>query len=208
MAFPILTELNKQGKQTIAYMQSKQYKIRALNIVYFEGLDPDLKTVNNDQANKWNDVRSIITNTGDVLMSCQATTEPGDYYTYNRMNEKGVARIAFGQYLDAWQLGMHRTQSALVQVGSIRVYRDDNEDGFRTGDAVDTGSSFFINQHTTGDEGTNNAPEVIGRFSAGCLVGRYSATHYDKFMPIVKSMGLKTFDTSLIDGSDFVKFAG
>jgi hypothetical protein len=201
MSFPILTELNSQGKKAIKYMESKGYKVRALNIVYFEGLDADdMKTVNDDRLDYWNDVRAVIRNNGDVLMSCSATTEPGRYYRLNRMNPGGAAQLAFGQYLDAWEIGDHKGQDALVQCGTLKVYRDDNEDGIRTGDAVDAGNDFGINQHTT-----SNAPDTIGLWGAGCLVGKYPSTHA-KFMEICRSIGLATFDTTLIAASDFAKF--
>jgi hypothetical protein len=204
MSFPILTELNTQGKKAIAYMKSKQYKVRALNIVYFEGLDADdMKTVNEDRLDFWNDVRAVIRDNGDVLMSCSATTEPGRYYRLNRMNPDGAAQLAFGQYLDAWKIGKHGTsyiQDALVQCGNLAVYRDDNEDGIRTGDKIYTGDDFYINQHTT-----SNAPETIGRWGAGCLVGKYPSTHAT-FMKICRSMELKTFDSTLVSASDFAKF--
>jgi hypothetical protein len=198
MSFPVLPELKPQGDRAIAYMKSQGYKIRALNIIYFEGLDPDLATVNSDRLDYWNDVRSIITDDGDVLMSALATTEPGKHYTYNRMNPKGAFRLAFGQYLDCWQIGKHFAQDALVQCGSIKGYRDDNEDGFRTGDKIDVGDYFGVNQHTT-----SNAPNTIERWSAGCLVGKNSETHR-RFMAICRSMGLKTFDTTLVAGDDFI----
>jgi hypothetical protein len=204
MTFPILTELNAQGKKAIAYMKSKQYKVRALNIVYFEGLDADdMKTVNDDRLDFWNDVRSVIRDNGDVLMCCSATTEPGRYYRLNRMNPGGAAQLAFGQYLDAWEIGIHGTeykQDALVQCGNLKVYRDDNEDGIRLGDPIDINDNFYINQHST-----SNAPDTIGLWGAGCLVGKYPATHA-KFMGICRSMGLSTFDTTLISASDFEKF--
>lgn len=194
------------GSKAIRYMVSKGYKVRALNIFYVEGINTDLKTLNADKLDQWNDVRSIITNAGKVLMSCSATTEPGAHYTYNRMNPGGAARIAFGQYLDAWRLGKHFQQDALIQCGSIKVYRDANEDGMRTGDALDTGDYFGVNQHTTGNSADVNPPENVDRFSAGCLVGRYPSTHYETFLPICRSMGLKTFDTTIAPGDDFVKF--
>jgi hypothetical protein len=201
MSFPILTELNSQGKKALKYMGSKGYKIRALNIVYFEGIDADdLKTVNNDRIDYWNDVRAIISNTGDVLMSATATTEPGWYYRLNRVNDGGAAQLAFGQYLDAWEIGDHKGQVALTQCGKLKVYRDGNEDGMRTGDPIDVGDDFGINQHTT-----TNAPDMVGMWSAGCLVGKYPSTH-EKFIQICRSMGLNTFDSTLIDGSDFAKF--
>ncbi len=185
-------------EKAIAYMKARDYKIRALYIVYFEGLNCDLETVNSDTIDLWNDVRSIITDKGDVLMSCAATTEPGWYYRNNPLNDGGAAQLAFGQYLDAWRIGDHRGQDALVQCGDLKVYRDRNEDGSRKGDALDVGDDFGLNQHTTKYD-----PENVGRWSAGCLVGRYPATHNDKFMPICRAMGLDTFDSTLIDGGDF-----
>lgn len=200
MGFDTLPELKAQGKKAIAYMQEKGFKIRALNIVYFEGINTDLETVNSDEIDLWNDVRAIISNTGDVFLSCAATTEPGWYYRNNPLNPEGAAQLAFGQYLDCWQIGDHRGQDALVQCGNLKVFRDKNKDGSRRGDAIYVGNDFGLNQHTT-----NNAPEKVDRWSAGCLVGKYSVTHNSKFMPICRAMGLDTFDSTLIDGSDFAK---
>lgn len=200
--FPAISELQPQGKKAIAYMRSKSFKVRALNIVYFEGLDADdIATVNSDRIDYWNDVRSVITNTGDVILAATATTEPGWYYRRNRMNPGGAAQLAFGQYLDAWRIGDHHGQDALVQCGNLKVFRDNNEDGRRSSDPVDVGDSFGINQHTT-----SNAPDLVGRYSAGCLVGKYPQTHA-KFMQICRSMGLSTFDSTLIAGDDFAKFS-
>jgi hypothetical protein len=201
MAFSALKELSLQGKKAIKYMGTKGYRVRAWNIVYFEGIDPDLETVNSDRIDYWNDVRAIITNQGDVLMAATATTEPGWYYRLNRLNSNGAAQLAFGQYLDAWCIGDHRGQDALVQCGNLKVYRDSNEDGSRRGDPVFVGDGYGLNQHTT-----TNAPDTVGKWSAGCLVGKYPSTHNDKFMAICRSMGLQTFDSTLIDGSDFARF--
>jgi hypothetical protein len=197
MSYQSIPALKHAGLKTLAYMQSKGARIRALNIVYFEGIDPDLATVNSDRVDYWNDVRSVITDDGDVIMSSIATTEPGWYYRLNRLNTNGAAQLAFGQYLDAWEIGNHRGQDALVQCGDLKVLRDDNQDGSRSGDEIFVGADYGLNQHTT-----SNAPDLVGRWSAGCLVGKYPATH-TKFMGICRSMGLKTFDTTLIDGSKF-----
>jgi hypothetical protein len=201
MSFSTLPELKLQGRQTIAYMKAYGYLIRALNIVYFEGINPDLQTVNSDAIDVWNDVRAIISNTGDVLMCCAATTEPGWYYREHPLNPGGAAQLAFGQHLDAWRIGDHRGQDALVQCGLLKVFRDRNADGSRKGDAIDVGDEFGLNQHTT-----SNAPGAVGRWSAGCLVGKYPSTHNDKFMPICRAMGLETFDSTLIDGLAFVRW--
>ena len=201
MGFQAIAELKGMGQKTIAYMKKREYVIRALNIVYFEGLNPDLATVNGDAIDGWNDVRAIITNTGDVLLSCAATTEPGWYYRQNPMNDNGAAQLAFGQHLNAWCIGDHRGQDALVQCANLKIFRDKNEDGSRKGDALFVGNDYGLNHHTT-----SNAPAQVGRWSAGCLVGRYPETHNNQFMPICRSMGLKTFDATLIDGSDFAIF--
>lgn len=182
-------------------MKSLGYKIRALNIVYFEGLNAeDMATPNEDRIDSWNDVRSIVGNDGRVYLCATATTEPGWYYRQNRMNPGGAAQVAFDQYLDCWEIGDHHGQDALVQCGCLTIFRDDNEDGSRKGDACLAGVDFGINQHTT-----SNAPDKIGRWSAGCLVGKYPASHA-KFMSICRSMGLETFDSTLIDGSMFSSY--
>jgi hypothetical protein len=201
MGFATLPELKLQGQKTIAYMKAMGYKVRALNIVYIEGINCDLQTLNSDEIDLWNDVRAIVSNTGDVLMCCAATTEPGWYYREHPMNPGGAAQLAFGQHLDAWQIGDHRGQDALIQCGLLKVFRDKNEDGSRKGDAIDIGAEFGLDQHTT-----SNAPHEVGRWSAGCLVGKYPQTHNDKFMPICLAMGLDTFDSTLIDGSVFVRW--
>jgi hypothetical protein len=208
MSFPILTELNTQGRKAIEYMKSKGYKISPLNIVYFEGLDADdMKTVNDDRIDYWNDIRSIISNIGDVLLSTPATTEPGWYYRLNRINPHGTAQIAFGQYLDAWEIGHHYQQEALVQCGTLKIYRDDNEDGIRKGDPIDVGDDFGLVQSTTSDlKIDENVPDKVGMWSAGNLVGKYPSAHA-KFIEICRSMNRTTFDTTLIDGSEFAKFS-
>jgi hypothetical protein len=200
MAYEPIKELKQQGIKTLQYMQFKEYKIRAWNIVYFEGIDPDLKTLNNDRIDYWNDVRAVVTDEGNVLMAATATTEPGWYYRLNRMNTNGAAQLQFGQYLEAWQIGKHYSQDALVQCGNLTVCRDNNQDGFRTGDKEFIGSDYGLNQHTT--SGPTN---TVGRWSAGCLVGKYPATHAT-FMGICRSMGVRRFDTTLIDGTKFSQF--
>ncbi|MGL5926710.1 MAG: peptidoglycan-binding protein, partial [Chroococcidiopsis sp.] len=151
--------------------------------------------------NYFNDLRLVVSNTGEIVGCWAATTEPGRYYTQNPMNPKGAARIAFGNYVDAWAIGRHHTQDALVQVGNITVHRDLNKDGMRTGDKLDTGSSFGINQHTT-----SNNPLEIGKWSAGCLVTP-SPTSHAKFMQLMRDSGRKYFDTTIIPGDKLFKFA-
>lgn len=173
----------------VAYCLSQNYKLSKesghKNIVYAEGMLPN-GTLNSDDFNCWNDSRLVIeffNGNPKIVGAWEATTEPGRYYTVHPMNPQGVARIAFGQY-QAWQVGTHGHSSpheALVQTGgSVTVFRDLNQDGKRTGDRTETGL-FGINQHWGGDSPKND----IGRWSAGCLVGRTRDGHRE-FMAILK----------------------
>lgn len=177
----------------------------AYTIVYLEGCSWD-GTPNDDKLDGWNDRRIILkfddghpVITGNFLASC----EPGKYYTWHPLHPSGAARIEFGQYR-AWRVGTHgwgtaEPHEALVQVAPITVRRDKNKDGYRTGDAADTGL-FGINQHHG-----YNLPSV-GRASAGCLVGQMREGHA-QFMRMVKSDARYklnrgyTFFTTVIDST-------
>src|SRR5262249_51679681 len=170
----------------IAAMERKGYQVDRgpgeITIVYVEGMNPDGKR-NDDEANKWNDLRLVIKFDGGVpriVGKWAATTEPGRYYTQHPLSKLGAARIEFDQY-KAWQVGMHRgNHEALVQTGGrVTVCRDLNKDGQRTGDTRDTGE-FGINQHWGYDL------SEVDKASAGCLVGR-SVDGHQRFMAIVKS---------------------
>lgn len=196
----------------IKYMIAKGYNISqragTYNIVYIEGVELD-GTENVDELNSFNDVRMVIqidAGVPKIVGQWIATTEPGSFYTYNRMNPDGAARIKFGQY-KAWQVGAHVTKSvnqnpALIQVENVTVHRDANEDGFRTGDKLDTGL-FGINQHHA-----NDSPRTdIGRWGAGCLVGQTTKGHKQFMDLIMKDKRYQQkqdylFETTIIAGDD------
>lgn len=198
----------------LQYMQAKKYLVFSganyYNIVYLEGANAD-GVPNADQPNCFNDRRlviEIIDNTAIIRGNWEATTEPGDYYTYHPMNQGGAARIAFGQYT-SWQVGLHgRSQphEALVQVAPVSVYRDLNKDFKRPGDRLCQGN-FGINQHWGYDLPLNN----IANASAGCLVGRTHLGHKE-FMDLIKRdvRYLRdrrfTFTTTVIAGDDLARF--
>ena len=88
----------------VAAMRRKGYVVDTqpgeINIVYVERLNED-GTVNDDAADKWNDLRVVIGFEGDkpvIFGKWRATTEPGAYYTQHPVNPAGAARIEFGQY--------------------------------------------------------------------------------------------------------------
>jgi peptidoglycan hydrolase-like protein with peptidoglycan-binding domain len=202
------------ASRIIKYMQSKNKNYfvargkQRYNIIYIEGANAD-GVPNADKFNEWNDRRIVIEiamGTPQIVGNWLATTEPGHYYTVNPMNPKGAARIAFGQY-PAWQVGTHgnsEPHEALVQTGVVKLHRDRNKDGFRTGDPEDIGSHFGINQHWGYDN------QLVGKASAGCLVGQTRQGHRE-FMQIIKQdrryqlNNKYTFMSTIIAGDDLAK---
>lgn len=178
---------NSLASQIIRWMAAKKFNIstgaKHYNIIYVEGMNAD-GSLNADRPNEFNDRRMMveITNLPRILGTWDATTEPGDYYTVHPMNQRGAARIAFGQY-EAWQIGLHGKRDAheaLVQVAPVKVWRDYNKDYKRTGDFLDNGL-FGINQHW----GYDLPVTKVYNASAGCLVGRSRASH-KQFMELCK----------------------
>jgi len=169
------------AERIIDYMEQHNYEISRgrseKNIIYVEGADSD-GTENDDRPNYFNDLRIIIAFDKDYKPVIEgiwiATTEPGFYYTYNPMNPKGAARIAFGQYR-AWQVGLHGysdPHEALIQVEEVKVHRDLNQDMIRTGDKTEWGL-YGINQHW----GYDHPVDDIHTASAACLAGRTRVGH-------------------------------
>jgi hypothetical protein len=178
------------AKRVLRAMRNRGYWVarspNMRNIVYVEGMNAN-GTLNRDTFNGWNDRRMVIRiapgGRPEMLVNDQCTTEPGQFYTFNPLNPRGAARIAFGQY-KAWVDGFHKKrQPALVQRERVRLHRDLNKDGFRSKkDPIDVGKTFGINQHSTAP---NAVPEFVNSYSAGCLVGRRWAWHLS-FLDIVR----------------------
>lgn len=203
----------------LAYMRAKKYQIATganeVNVVYLEGANDD-GTINPDLMNFWNDRRIIITHVNgrpEIILNVEATTEPGLLATNSAAAARrgGVARIQFGQFF-AWKMGWHRvaslgfTHPALVQCAPLKVHRDANRDGKRTGDALDWGQG--INQHSTRP---GYLPPRVENWSEGCLVGRSWVDH-ERFIALLRQdpRYLKNdqfvFPTTIIAGDDFAKF--
>lgn len=203
---------NDFASRIIKYMQQKQYFIavgkQKYNIVYVEGANSN-GVPNDDKLNQWNDRRIVIeiaSATPKIVGNWVATTEPGDYYTNHPMTVKGAARIAFGQY-KAWQVGTHgqsEPHEALRQVADLKLHRDRNQDGYRTGDPIDVGAHFGINQHWGYDMSR------VGKASAGCLVGQ-SRDEHRAFIKLIKQDRRYQlnknyiFMTTVIPGDDLAK---
>ncbi len=203
------------AKRALRYMRRKGYFIArsplSYNIVYVEGMNSD-GSLNADRFNEWNDRRMVIRiaqgGRPEMLVNDQSTTEPGDYYTRRPLHRNGAARIAFGQY-KAWVDGLHQGwQPALVQRENLRVHRDFNKDGKRSmSDPVDIGKTFGVNQHSTSPRRT---PELIGPYSAGCLVGRRYQWHLAFLRTVRRDFRYRMnkgylFVTAILPGDDLVR---
>lgn len=104
-----------------------------------------------------------------IVLSC--TTDPGLYYLENPQNKKGTAILVPGQYKGAFKKGLHKGKyPALVQVKSLKIYRDNNKDSILdldTNNEIEA-EGIGLNIHSVYSE--NNIPEKIGKWSAGCTV--------------------------------------
>lgn len=103
------------------------------------------------------------------------TTIPGIYYLKNPINREGTGIIAKGQYPGSHQIGIHGVNNeavrhrALVQRGTIQIYRDTDMDGVPEmveGTKRDSNFEGF-NIH----RGSRwRVIQNIRRWSAGCIV--------------------------------------
>ena len=174
------------GRRVIATMRAKGYDIDPVfNIVGVSGMNPD-GTTNDNRPDYWNDLVLLVKPDGAVLHIAQATTDPALRIVQNPIVPPGAAQLAFGQYRNAYQVGIHMGSSrheALVQTGGpVTILRDVNRNGRRDeGDLRVTGM-FGINWHRA----ALLPLKTIQGYSAGCVVTNNINDHL-AFMKIVKS---------------------
>jgi hypothetical protein len=98
-----------------------------------------------------------------------ATTDPGTAWLRNPMNPAGTAILKPGQYIDCYQLGMHRRKyRALIQKSPVTIWRDNNKDDFADYNLKKQETGLFgINIHKAADNGVT---KYIDKYSAGCQV--------------------------------------
>lgn len=121
------------------------------NTVRSEKFDDSLHLIYKDAQSDW------------VHHEYLVTTDPSAYYIDNPVHSKGYGFIKKGQWVNAYQLGYHKTRRALVQIRPITVIRNYDLKG-------------LIKRHT-GEEQTgifgNNIHDMRGNMtnaSAGCVV--------------------------------------
>ena len=154
-------------EKVIDVMKNKEYKVfenrkgHDLNLVGIRTDDPT--------SNRFNDWMTVFYTFDDQwnFFAFPCTTDPGLYYRENPMNVKGTAIVIPGQYKKLWARGLHKQRKALVQVSSIRVWRDADRDNILETGTVDEGDHFGINLHRSNPKG---ASTQVDKWSAGCQV--------------------------------------
>ena len=105
----------------------------------------------------------------------QITTDPGAYW------------------LDNHKIGLHRGKyTALVQRGSVKVYRDDNKDAILDHDITSVTEGYYgINIHRAN---SSRESTVVHKWSAGCQVFS-DPREYDIFIAVCQRSALLYGDT-------------
>ncbi len=139
----------------------------------------------NKVSNKFDDKLILIYNDGKEVhnLAFQITTDPGKYYLNNPINNKGTAILAPGQYKGAYAIGMHQGKyEALVQVKSVKVFRDNDRDDILDFDVPTDIGLFGINIHRSNPY---RDQETVDGHSAGCQVFKRVAD-FNTFIAICK----------------------
>lgn len=136
------------------------------------------------------------------IESFPITTEPGRFYLEHPMNPEGTFILMPGQYLKSHKIGLHRgLYKALVQVGKLRGYMDnDKDDVFDLDPEVTKEGVFGINIHKAGKDSIQ-----VDNWSAGCQVFK-KEKDFDYFMSLCdKSAGKfgNIFSYTLLESKDF-----
>ncbi len=122
-------------------------------------------------SNAFNDVLCVLFywQGAPILLTFDATTDPGVYWRENPMNVNGTAIVVPDHYRGLWQIGMHQNKyDALVQRREICVYRDADCDHQLSANNVTIERGFFgINCHHASFTGTS---QCVDKWSAGCQV--------------------------------------
>lgn len=172
-----------------------------LNIVSIRNKIKSNNTFNDSLFVFWLDNEKRLTRYHRYII----TTEPGLPWLLKPLNKKGTAILKPGQYVDAYALGFHGKGSfrheALIQVGPVEVYRDNNKDEKHDFVGSDKGL-FGLNIHRASP--WFDITEKIDTFSAGCQVFQ-SKKDFEEFIRICKDSNQERFTYTLIEENQLVK---
>lgn len=125
-----------------------------------------------------------------------ATTDTGTYWLLNPMSNMGSAMLKAGQYVDAYEQGIHKTYKALTQKLPVTVYRDYDRDATFDIFTKETTGVYGINIHKAGADSEN-----VDKWSAGCQVFKRS-DDFSEFMKMTdkhRELYGNAFTYTLID---------
>jgi hypothetical protein len=146
-----------------------------------------------NEKNKFDDMMYLINGPMQQIFSC--TTNPGTHWLKNLLNPKGTAVLKPGQYVDAYQLGLHQGKyEALVQRKPVTVYRDGDKDDVAEETKVEQTGLFGINIHRANPSAIS---KFIDKWSAGCQV----LNDFKKYATLIaacKASGKKAFTYTLL----------
>ena len=162
------------------------------------------KSVGDKITNKFDDTMYVAYKEAGAwkIKSYSITTDPGKYYMVNELlNENGCAILVEGQY-PVYQIGLHQGKySALVQRGTVKLYRDRDKDDTYDFTNIKTDPNSGINIHKAGADTLE-----IGKNSAGCQVFKREKD-FNEFMSICNQfkgiLGNK-FTYTLINSNDLL----
>lgn len=163
----------------------------------------------NKQDNTFNDALVCLYKENGIWKReiWECTTDPGLKSLKNFSNIKGCAILAPNQYKSAYQIGYHKGQyEALVQKGSVQVYRDNNKDNILdfNSNTIEKGI-FGINIHRSNPDTEST---IVDGWSAGCTVFK-KVLDFNDFMKLCyKSKDLygNSFTYTLITTNDLDNF--
>lgn len=139
---------------------------------------------------------AIFVVAGDKLFAYSATTNPGKDGLLSPANSKGTANLKPGQYIGAYQLGLHKGQyKALVQTGApVTVFRDNDKDALAEETAVTESGFFGINIHRANASATSF---LVGRWSEGCQVIA-NPDDFEELIALCEASGQTRFTYTLL----------
>ena len=155
-------------------------------------------------SNKFNDSMFVIYKDDKNVMHGKIypiTTDTGTYFINKPLSNMGAAILMEGQYVDAYQVGIHHGQyEALVQRGTLNILRNYNRVNYIDilNGKKESGKGFGINIHRAAATGTTIN---VDNWSAGCQVFANSADFADFMLMANKQKSLygNNFTYTLID---------
>jgi hypothetical protein len=168
----------------IAAMEREKYQVFGnnympynLNLVGIRSADPAPNVFNDQLWVFWKNNAGKLDNINIYAI----TTDPGSYWLKNPMNPNGTGILKPGQYPGLWEIGIHKTYEALVQVKPCILIRDFNRDGVLddTSGREETGL-FGVNLHHAGEDSA-----TVDKYSAACQVFKRKAD-FNEFMDLAR----------------------